>query len=494
MFQKLFKANQIKEIDRQTILRKKMPSWELMEYAGSQLFEKIFKHLNTTQQIHIFCGVGNNGGDALVVARLFLSRAIRVKCYKVPFSTKTSPDFALNLKKYKQLNGEIEDFDPDKVGLIDKNDLIIDGIFGTGLSRPAEGIAQKAIQFINQTKAKIISIDVPSGLYADKSNKPQDSIIKANLVYTFQFPKISFFFPENSEYVPKFNVIDIGLDKEVIEQMPTNYFLITNQIKKLLKPRSKFSYKNDYGHALIIGGSYGMFGAAILASKAALRIGAGLVSNFIPKKAYNISQTFIPEVMSMTDEKKNYLTKIKVSEKITAIGIGMGMGQHHKTQKALKKLLKTANKPLLLDADAINSLALHPKWMKYLPANSILTPHPGEFRRLTGTWQNDTEKLEKLKKLAGKHQLIMVLKGAYTFISDGQNYYINPIANPALATAGSGDVLSGMITGLLAQKHTPLNAALLGVYLHGLTAENYTKKYNNFSMIASDIINELKSL
>ena len=270
--------------------------------------------------------------------------------------------------------------------------------------------------------------------------------------------------------------------------------MLTSNVKNILKKRNKVSYKNNFGHALIVGGSYGMMGAPVLASKAALRIGAGLVTNFIPRCGYSISQTYAPEVMTLTDNSKKRISHIKVPEKITAVGLGIGIGTKPKTQKALEDFLKKHNnKPLLLDADALNILSMHPEWLKLLPENTVLTPHAGEFKRLVGDWQNDTEKWQKLEEFSAKYKVITVLKGAYTTISDGAYFYINPVANPALATAGSGDVLSGIITGLLAQGYQPLEAALLGVYIHGQIAEKYVKKYRDYSMIASDITGLLKN-
>jgi len=494
MFQKLFTANQIKEIDNQTIIKQQIRSDALMERAATALFQQILPDIDKAQSIHIFCGKGNNGGDALVLARLLYLHDYKVKCYVVPFSPKASKDFKINTEKLQRINFMLEKFNPDNLPAIAENDLIIEGIFGTGLSRPASGIAQKAIDFINRQKAEVWSIDIPSGLYADRSNSANDAIVKANRTFSFEFPKISFFFPENAIYVPDFEIVPIGLEKSVIQSMPTSYFLLTGQIKQWLKPRNKFAYKNIFGHALIIGGSYGMMGAPVLSSLAALRIGAGLVTNFIPKTGYIISQSIAPEVMTLTDEKKKYISKIVVPEKITAVGIGMGMGQKNTTQKAFKNFLQTIKKPLLLDADALNILAQNKHWFKYVPENSILTPHEGEFKRLVGNWENDMEKWQKLQNLAADLKAVVVLKGAYTTVSDGQYFYINPVANAALATAGSGDVLSGIITGLLvlAQQYQPLEAALLGVYLHSQTAEKYVQDYPDFSMIARDIIEGLK--
>jgi len=494
MFQKLFTAKQIKEIDQQTIIRQGITSEKLMERAANRLYKHLLKQVDKSQDIFIFCGKGNNGGDALVLSRLFFKDHYNVHCLIVPFSSKGSIDFEINFKKLQKLKVQIREFSTNHLPEINKNDVIIDGIFGTGLSRPAEGISKEAIGFINRSKAKVYSVDIPSGLYADRSNAKNDSIVHADLVFSFQFPKISFFFPENAPYVNDYEVVDIGLDQNLIQEMPTQYLMLTDGVKDIIKKPLKNSYKNTFGHALIIGGSKGMIGAPVLASKAALRIGAGLVSNFLPKCGYQISQTYVPEVMTLTDKHVKHITHITIPDNVSAVGIGPGIGQHKKTQIALKKVLKKCRKPLLLDADALNFLSKHRKYLKYLSKNTILTPHIGEFRRLAGTWNNDEERLKKLKKFAKKYQIIVVLKGAYTTISDGDYYYINPVANPALATAGSGDVLSGIITGLLAQQYQALEAALLGVYLHSQTAENYVRKYNAFSMTAGEIINELKEI
>ena len=492
MFQKLFTAKQIKQIDNQTIKNQNITSDALMERAVNNLKPYIVKELRYDKNIYIFCGVGNNGGDGLVLTRL-LQTSYNVTCIIVPFSPNISNDFKINLQKLEKLPVKIMEFSPENLPDIKPDDVVIDAIFGTGLSRPAEGIAKKAIDLINDSQAKILSIDISSGLYADRSNAPEDTVVKADKVFSFQFPKISFFFPENAQNVKNYEVVDIGLDETVIKNMPTKYFMLTSGIKQMIKNRSKFSYKNHFGHTLIIGGSYGMVGAPVLASKAALRIGSGLVTNLLPACGYTISQTYVPEVMTLTGKSYKYIDKIKVPEKITAIGIGPGLGIKPKTQKAFKKFLKHNTKPLLLDADALNILSMHPKWLKYVPQNSIMTPHAGEFKRLAGAWQNDSEKWQKLLEFSAQHKIITVLKGAYTTICDGEFFYINPVANAALATAGSGDVLSGMITGLLAQNYRPLEATLLGVYLHGQTAVKFSVNYHDFSMIASDIINLIQT-
>jgi NAD(P)H-hydrate epimerase len=492
MFQKLFTAQQIKEIDNQTIIKQNISSEQLMERAANRLFQEMKPFLPKEKNIYIFCGKGNNGGDGLVLARLLYLNNYSVTCFSVPFSPKASPDYQANLSKLKQINFSVEKFHPERPVNINRHDIIIDAIFGTGLSRPATGIAREAINFINQSGATVFSIDVPSGLFVDTSNDKNDSIVRSNIVFSFQFPKISFFYPENKKYVQKYKIVDIGLETEVMESMPTNYYVITGQINRFLKKRNQTAHKYQFGKALIIGGSKSMTGAPIMASKAALRTGAGLVANCIPECGYHLSQIYVPEIITYTCG-KNYIDKIRINRNFDAIAVGMGLGTRTKTQKAFKKFIKSQQKPVIIDADALNILSLHPKWLKFIPSNSILTPHTGEFERLAGTWKNDSEKLKKQKDFARKHKVILVLKGAYTGISDGENIYFNPVANSALATAGSGDVLTGIITGLLAQNYAPLKAAVTGVYLHSQSAENYVKKYADFSMIATDIIDELKN-
>jgi len=490
-FQKIFTAKQIKEVDNQTIINQNITSEALMERAAGELFRHLIKHIEPNQPIYIFCGTGNNGGDGLVLARLFLKQNHQVNVFRVKFSPEPSKDYAINQARLKAMNISVTEF-----GSSEKrppeNAIIIDAVFGTGLSRPSLGIAAEATDFINRSDAKVYSVDVPSGLYVDRSNHPDDRIVKADKVFTFQFPKMSFFFPENSPFVPDFEVVDIGLDQEVIRNMPSHIFLLDDSVKNLLRSRNKFAHKNHFGMATIVGGSYGMMGACVLATRAALRIGAGLVSAVIPKCGYEILQTAVPESMCTTSKKRKHIDVIKVSPKTNAVAIGMGMGIHKQTVSALSDFLQDNILRMILDADALNILSQHPELLALLPEKTIITPHLGEFKRLAGDWKNDQEKIDKQMAFAQKHNLIVVLKGAYTSITDGTNLYINPVANPALATAGSGDVLSGMIAGLLAQNYPPLDSALLGVYLHSQTAEKYVSKYNSYSMTAMDIVDMLR--
>lgn len=260
------------------------------------------------------------------------------------------------------------------------------------------------------------------------------------------------------------------------------------EIQKRYKPIQANTHKGTQGHALLIGGSYGKIGAVCLASKAALKTGCGLVTAFLPKCGYTILQTAIPEVMVITDAQENYLSKIDFVIKPQAIGIGPGIGQEPATQNALHDFLKSNTKPLVVDADAINILAKNPSWMHLLPTKTILTPHQKELERLIGAWENEVQKMQMVVDFSVAHEVIIVLKGAPTRIVDGEIIYENTTGNAALATAGSGDVLTGMITSLLAQSYEPIDAAILGVYLHGKTADIALPETGQQSFIASDII------
>ena len=251
------------------------------------------------------------------------------------------------------------------------------------------------------------------------------------------------------------------------------------------------THKGIQGHALLIGGSYGKIGAITLASRAALQSGCGLVTALVPKCGYEILQIANSEVMVLTDTNENYLSEIAFCLVPDAIGIGSGLGQEAATQKAFHKFLSTTTKPLVVDADALNILAQNPTWITLLPPESVLTPHPKELERLIGKWQSHEEKLTKTMAFAKQYQIIMVLKGAPTQIVFGNDFYENTTGNPALATAGSGDVLTGIITSLLAQSYAPIDAAILGVYLHGLTADIALPKTGYQSFIASTIIKYL---
>jgi len=489
---KILSPSQIYKADQATIKNESITSIYLMERVGKLCTDWIVKNFKseTKPTYYIFCGIGNNGGDGLVIARLLLKQGFNIKVFIVNFSEKRTDDFLENLERLKNLDyWPIVINESDTFPKIEKNAIIIDAIFGLGLKRSPSGFTKKLIKHINKSNQFILSIDFPSGLFAQEPVKDKDAVIKANHTLTFQCPKLAFLLPDNQEYTLSWEVLNIGLDNTFINKLPKELSLtFKEQIIDFYKERTTFSHKGNFGHTLLMGGSFGKIGAMVLALKAANKIGSGLVTGLIPNCGYQITQTCIPEAMCLTSG-KDVLIGFDNKIKANAIGIGMGMGQHITTQKAFLNFLKENKTPLVLDADALNCLARYPEAYKHLPKNTILTPHKKELERLIGTWDNDYDKLEKLKSFSRTNDLIVVSKGAYTVIASKDKMYFNSTGNQALATGGSGDVLSGIITGLLAQHYQPLQAAIFGVFIHGLTAniainEGFT--YETFT--ASDII------
>jgi hydroxyethylthiazole kinase-like uncharacterized protein yjeF len=490
---KILTSNQIYQADKATVKNKSISSADLMEHAATKCADWISEHFPEKDRIiHIFCGTGNNGGDGLVIARKLVRNHYQVKTYVVNFNEKRSDDFSLNFNRLLEMNHVINDLNEGfSFPEIDTKDLIIDAIFGIGLTRAPEGFVKEIIQKINGVKAKIISIDFPSGLFAESAVTDKESVIKAFYTLTFQQPKLAFLLPDNEIFSENFQVLDIGLDKNFITSLSTNYFTIDQDfVQNIYRPRKKFSHKGSFGHSLVIGGSYGKIGAMVLASKAALKAGSGLVTAYIPKCGYEILQTSNPEIMVEVEE-EDHLQYFNFKVNPTVIGIGMGLGMKSKTQQGLEFFLKENKKKLVIDADALNILSKNREYLNYLPGHSVLTPHPKEFERLVGRWKNDFEKLEKLLQFSLKYDSIVILKGAYTAITFQHKIYFNTSGNPALATAGSGDVLAGIITGLIAQNYTPLEASILGVYLHGKTADLALPDLGHESFIATSILDYL---
>jgi len=372
--------------------------------------------------------------------------------------------------------------------------IIIDAIFGSGLSKPIEGFAAEVIRLINDTNSTRIAIDIPSGLYADQhSALPKAAIVKADYTLTFQYPKLSFLFAENEHYVGKWIVLPIGLMDEATKDKEIRNFTIDRaDAFSLLKSRTQFSHKGHFGHALLIAGSYGKTGAAVLAAQAALRSGAGLVTAHLPASSRQIMQTAAPEVMVSIDNNDRFISHHPDLSLFNTIAIGPGLGLAKETQQALKLLIQNATVPLLFDADALNILAENKTWISFIPPLSIFTPHPKEFERLFGKFANAFERNKRQIEFSVMHRIYIVLKGAFTSIStpDGKCFF-NTTGNPGMATGGSGDVLTGVILGLLAQGYHPQEAAILGVYLHGLAGDIASKDKSQEAMIAGDITENL---
>lgn len=492
--QKILNANQIRELDAYTIKHEPIASIDLMERACKAFAKWFINKFNTSKKVYVVCGTGNNGGDGVGIARLLYEAGYSVVVWVVRGGVAESDDFILNLNR---LNGKVpvnhiqSDFNFDSLSFADC-DIVIDAIFGSGLSRPAEGIFKKTIEAINAAHVIRVSVDIPSGLMVDKPSL--GAIVKAHHTIAFQNPKLSFLLPESFEFVGEFKVVDIGLHKDCIQQLDTDYYLVQKKdVQATLRHRSKFDHKGTFGHALIIAGSFGKMGAAVLAAKAALRSGAGLLTVHVPACGYEIIQSAVPEAMTSVDEAEQFFTKPPGDiERYSAIGVGPGIGQEHATVKALHQLFELRNEPMVIDADALNILAANRELIHSIPAGSILTPHPKEFERLVGKWKNDFERLERLRDFSARSKCVLILKGAHTSIAtpDGKVYF-NNTGNPGMATAGSGDVLTGMLTSLLAQGYNATQTAIIGCWLHGMAGDFAKREFGEISLTSTDIINHL---
>ncbi len=493
---KILSAEQIKACDAFTVKNEPIASIDLMERAAMACIKLIVKNSSIDTNFVIFCGRGNNGGDGLAIARFLIKRNYSVKVFIVNHSQDASTDFSTNLERLKEVKSDCiftigKEEDLNQVD-VTQDTVFIDALFGTGLNKSLFGIAATVVNFINSFKVFVISIDIPSGLYADKPNDNSDVIVKCSIALSFQFPKLSFLMPQNGIYVPDFEVLDIGLDKTFIHNIITPHHYINQaDLKPLLKQRAKFSHKGTYGHALLIAGAYGKMGASVIAAKACLRSGAGLLTVQTPKKGIEVLQISVPEAMVNADANEELITEIPQLDKYNAVGIGPGLGTHPETESVIKKLLNYTL-PMVFDADAINILAHNKTWLSFLAPDTILTPHVKEFDRLTQKHINDFERLESAKQFAIKNRCILVLKGAYTqtVMPDG-NVFFNSTGNAGLAKGGSGDTLTGIILGLLARGYTPPQAALIGVYVHGSAADSCLKKIHIESLLATDVIEKL---
>ena len=488
---KILSAQQLSEADKETIEKQSITSEELMERAATLVFKEIDKRLqNVKIPIKIFCGIGNNGGDGLVVARLLIQDGYDVTVFVVNYSDKRSDDFLANYEKLKDITNNWPKLikEEEHFPQIDTGDFVIDAMFGIGLNRPIEGWVAKLVKLINDSNAFTLAIDMPSGLFSDKTPDQKAAVIEADFTLSFQAPKLVFFLPETMDYIGDLQILDIGLDKEFLGNLDSKIHLIGKQeALSLYRPRKKNSHKGDYGNVLIVGGSYGKMGSVLLTSTAALRTGTGLCSLYVPKCGYSIIQTGLPEAMVMTDPAEKLLTEYPEDFKADVVCFGMGAGTEERSVEALRSLLKSNKSPVLIDADGLNILSKNNDLLELLPKDSVLTPHPGELKRLIGAWKDDFDKLEKVKEFSKKYNIIIVVKGAHTFIINHDEIFINDSGNPGMATAGSGDVLSGVITSLMGQGYGSVRAAVLGVYLHGLSGDISAKRLGYESILAGDI-------
>lgn len=488
MFPKLISATQMKEADAYTIEHLPIESIDLMEKASHAFVDAILHRLSKDMNIAIFCGVGNNGGDGLAVSRLLQDKGFNVSTYLVRFKEELSPDCNINFKRLN--NVEIID------GRKEFNDLsnthvIIDAIFGYGFKGKVLGWVAKLIQHINKFSKTVYAVDMPSGLESESICK--GTAINATRTISFQRPKLSFFFPENGPFVGRWQSVDIGLIESNIQEKVGKEYLLNNHVETLLNPRQRQSHKGTYGHALMITGSYGKMGAAVLSTKAALRTGAGLVTSYVPKCGYTIMQSTVPEAMCLTDEAEQIISTPIDASRFSVIGIGPGIGTNRLTKKVLKDILKQ-HRPTVIDADALNLISSDEKLLKLLHPNCILTPHIKEFDRLVGPCKNSIERFQKQRALVEEYECVVVLKDAFTSVISPVtgNQYFNTSGSSGMATGGTGDILTGMITGLLAQGYSPIDAALIGVYYHGVAGQAAAEIRGENSMIAGDLLEFIK--
>lgn len=485
---KILNSAQIKQLDEVTIAHEPIASIDLMERACRAFVSWFVEHFDASNKVGIVCGTGNNGGDGLGIARMLHEWNYPVKVWIVRGSVKESDDFRTNLKRLEGLipvNEIADSISPDTFG---DRTILIDAVFGSGLSRPLEGIYEEVIAAMSQATAIKLAVDIPSGLMADHHSKGE--IFLAQHTISFQVPKLAFLMPENHRYVGEWHLVDIGLSKQGINEIPSVHQLITlKSVRKIFKVRARFDHKGKFGHALLIAGSTGKMGACILASKAALRAGTGLLTVLVPKSGYQIIQTTVPEAMAMIDESEDHFTYFDFETDYHTIGIGPGLGQNPDTVKAFEKLLQKFRKPMVIDADALNILSTNTHLQHLIPEGSILTPHPREFQRLVGEWDNDFDRLIKLERFSKKIKCVVLLKGAYSTIAcPSGNVYFNTTGNPGMATGGSGDVLTGILTALLSQGYTSAEAAKLGVFIHGLAGDLFAREKGMAGMIAGDLI------
>lgn len=493
---KIFTASDIREIDRATIENEGIASIDLMERAASAITFEIVSRWGSSQRILIFAGPGYNGGDALAVARLLIDQGYKPEIILINTKNNLSHDCSINRQRlldcgYPNFTEVTKTF---TLPYISESDVVIDGLFGNGLSSPLRGGYSTLAKSIYESGAFVVSIDMPSGLFSEfNAGNMHNYIVHANLTLTFQFPKLAFFFSENAECLGEWKVLDIGLSEDAIRKTPSSYYLIDSLgVKEELKPRNPFSDKNTYGRLYLAAGSLGMSGAAILTAKAAMRAGVGLVGVHTPSCCYIPLQTAVPEAVVWQDADNCHISEIKPDKHCDAIAIGPGIGTHRLTADAMEAFLRQASSPIVLDADALNCIAARRSLLNDIPQNSIITPHAREFDRLFGDHYSDEDRFLRAVEMARFLKIIIVLKGHYTFIfrPDG-TVFINTNGNAGMATAGSGDVLTGIIAAFMAQKHRPDTAASLGAFVHGLAGSIACRRYGEYSMVASDIIDSI---
>lgn len=494
---KIFSSDKLHEVDIATCEAQNIDSLTLMERAATAATAEIISRFLPTNRIVIIAGPGNNGGDALAVARQLYEQGYHtLEVYLFNVQGKLSHDCDEERKRLITIDEipftEVQrEFTPP---YLSKNDVVIDGLFGSGLSRPLQGGFLALARYINESGAYVVSLDIPSGLSGESNiGASRRDMVHANLTLAFQLPRLSFFFEENAPVIGEWKLLEINLDRKKIKEIKTQYrYIEPRNIRLLLRPRMKFSGKRDYGSALLFAGSTGMMGAAVMAARAALKSGAGLVTVHSARGGINILQTAVPEAMFEPDRNEHVISDMKIYHDHQAVAAGPGIGTNDRTIEALESLLKNCRTPMLLDADALNCISLRPNLLSLLPQNTIITPHIGEFDRLFGEQKSSEERLQKAIEMAKYYNIIIVLKGHHTaVVRPTGRVNINSSGNPGMATGGSGDVLTGIIAAFLAQGYLPECATTIGVFIHGLAGDLAAEEFGEFGLTASDIANNV---
>lgn len=490
---KIFNSKSLQEIDNATCEAQQIDSVDLMDRAANAVAVEVMAMFTPSQRIVIIAGPGNNGGDALAVARMLFEQGYKkVEVYFFNIHGRISHDCNVQRSRILTIEGidfveVVKEFTPP---YLTPDDVVIDGLFGSGLNKPLASGFKSLARLINESGAFVISIDAPSGLYGEwNENVSRRNMIHADLTLSFQFPRLSFFFEENSEVVGEWKLLDIGLDPVKIKEIQSDFTLVEERnVRPLIHSRIKFSAKRDYGSAMLFCGSIGMMGASILAARATLRSGAGLVTVHSARIGLTILQSSVPEAMFEPDRNERFISDMTLHHDHQAVAVGCGIGCNDLTIEALENLIKTCKNPLVLDADALNCISRRPALLSMLPPKTIITPHAGEFDRLFGEHTNSEARLKTAIEKAKYYNIIIVLKSHHTMVvRPTGKVYFNSTGNPGMATAGSGDVLCGVIAGFLAQGYVPERASLIGVYIHGLAGDLAEEKYGEFGMTAGDI-------
>ncbi len=491
---KLFTTEEIRAIDRRTIEQEGVPSLELIERVAEGVADEISSRWRSNKPTMVFAGPGNNGADALGAARLLFERGFRPEVFLFNIGgDKLSTDCAASRDR---MLAEVPDIifhevkDRFSMPKITTNHLVIDGLFGSGLREELQGGFKSLVQYINDENATVVSIDLPSGMFGDWNPQIVNrNTIHATLTLAIQFPRISFFIPDNAELIGEWKIIDIGLSEKAIATSPANFCLVEQRdVHRRLRHRKEFASKADFGSGILYAGSYGMMGAAILAARGALRAGVGKLTVNSPKCGYQIMQSSVPEALFRHNRGEINIIDIHPERDFSAIAVGPGIGTNELTVKAVEDFLASINQAVILDADALNCIAIKPSILNTIPVLSILTPHAGEFDRLFGPQPSAEARLRKAIEMAKYYNILIILKGRYTAIvrPDGKVYF-NSSGCPAMATAGSGDVLTGVLLSMLAQGYPAELASLIAVYVHGLAGEMAAAEQGEYGVTAGDI-------